>query len=119
MGALNAGPRRILLGKGRCRLVWARGVQRLILLPRLESHNAGLLLGPRTLRPVETRGAIFAGKAGLPRHPMLGIGVREPGDALLAHRARHNLPLPVDAKLSFIEPRAGSGLPTGVVRHGP
>src|SRR5215510_11092027 len=118
MSALNAGPRRILLGKGRRRLVLARGVQRLILLPRLESHDARLLLRPCTLRPVETRGAIFAGTAGRPRQPILGIGVREPGEALLAHRARHNLLLPVDAKLGFIEPCACPSLPTRVVRHG-
>src|SRR5262245_65307482 len=100
MGTLNAGPRRILLGKGRRRLVLARGVQRLILHPRLAAHDAGLLLGQRTLGSVETWGAILAGKACLPRHPILGIGVREPRDALLAHRARYDLPLPVDAKLS-------------------
>src|SRR5919202_1761417 len=118
-GALNAGPRRLLLGPCRRRLVLARGVQRLILLPRLEAHDAGLLLGPGTLRPVETRGAIFAGKACLPRHAILGIGVREPGDALLAHRARHDLLLPVNEKLGFIEPCACPGLPTGIVRHRP
>jgi hypothetical protein len=59
--ALNASPRRILRGKCRRRRVLSRGVQRLILLPRLESHDAGLLLGPCPWRPVETRGAIFAG----------------------------------------------------------
>src|SRR5262249_38053263 len=96
----------------------ARGVQRLILLPRLEAHDAGLLLGPRTLRPVETRGAIFAGKACLPRHPILGIGVREPGDALLAHGTGDHLPVPVDQKMGFIEPCARPGLPTWIVRHG-
>ena len=67
---------------------------------------------------METRGAIFAGKTRLPRHAILGIGVREPGDALLAHRTRHHLPVPVDQKLGFIEPRARPGLPTGVVSHG-
>jgi len=101
MGALNAGPRRILLRELCGRLALARGVQRLIVLLRLESHDAGLFLRPRTLRPVETWCAIFAGKARLPRHAILGIGVREPGDALLAHRARHDLLLPVDQKRRF------------------
>src|SRR5918912_195314 len=87
---------------------------RCILLLHLESHDAGLLLGPGTLRPVATRGAIFAGKTCLPRHPILGIGVREPGDALLAHRARYDLPLPVNEKLGFIEPCACPGLPSRV-----
>src|SRR5262245_47408432 len=118
VAALNAGPRRILLGKCFSRLALACGVQRFILLLRLESHDAGLLLRPCTLCSVETRRAIFPGKACFPRHPILGIGVRKPGDALLPHRARHHLPLPVDEKLGFIEPRACSGLPTRVVRHG-
>src|SRR5262249_61820471 len=118
VGALNTCPRRILLRERVGRLALPGGVQRLILLPRLESHNAGLLLRPRTLCPVETRGAIFAGKACLPRHAILGIGIREPGDALLAHGTGDHLPVPVDQKVGFIEPCARPGLPTWIVRHG-
>src|SRR5215470_13717705 len=119
VGALNASSRRILLCECCCRLALARGVQHLVLLLCLESYNARLLLRPCTVRPMGTRCAIFAGKARLPRHPILGIGVREPGDALLPHRARHDLLVPVDEKLGFVESQARSGLPTGVVRHWP
>src|SRR5262245_54289880 len=93
VAALNASPRCILLGEDCSRLVLSRGVQCLILLLRLESHDAGLLLRPCPLCSVETRRAIFTGKACFPRHPMLRRGVRKPRDALLPHRARHHLPL--------------------------
>src|SRR2546421_5916779 len=86
VGALDTGPWRILLREGVGGLPLAGGVQRLVLLPGLEAHKAGLLLGPRTLRPVGARRAIFASKAHLPHHAVLRIGVREPGDTLLAHR---------------------------------
>src|ERR1044072_3941239 len=95
VGALDPGPWRLLLREGVGGLPLAGGVQRLVLLPGLEAHKAGLLLGPRTLHPVGARHAIFARKAHLPHHAMLGRGVREPGETLLAHRARHHLLLPV------------------------
>jgi hypothetical protein len=75
-----------------------RRLPRLILLALLESHEAWRLLGPGTLRPVETRRAILAGKAYLPSHAIL-VGVWEPGDALLAHRPRHDFTIPIDQKL--------------------
>ena len=78
MSPLDAGPRGILLSEFFGRLPVPRGLQRLLVLARLESQEAGLLLGPCTLGSVETRRAIFASKAHLPRHPILRIGVREP-----------------------------------------
>src|SRR5215470_16092790 len=119
VGALDACPWRILLREGVGGLPLAGGWQRLVLLPGLESPKAGLLLGPRALRPVGTRRAGFTGKAHLPPHAVFGIGVREPGEALLAHRTRHHLLLPVDQKVGFIAPRACPGLPTRVIRAGP
>src|SRR5215813_4162353 len=80
-------------------------LQRFILLTRLEPDDTGLLLGPGALRPVWTRRAVLPSKAGLPPHATLGRGVRVPGDALLAHGARHHLLVPVDQKLCLIEPR--------------
>src|SRR5690348_7715746 len=115
VGALAPGPWRILLREDVGGLPLAGGLQRLVLLPGLEAQKAGLLLGPRTLRPVGARRAIFARKAHLPHHAVLGIGVREPGDTLLAHRARHHLLIPVDQKVGFVEPRARPGLPTRVI----
>src|SRR5262245_52911456 len=119
VGALNAGSRRILLRECGCRLALARGVQRLVLLLCLEAYNARLLLRPCTVRPMETQRAVFTGKARFPRHGMLGRGVREPRDALLPHRTRHDLLGPVDEKPSLVESKTRSGLPTGVVRYWP
>jgi hypothetical protein len=116
--ALNAGPRCIVLRECFGRLALACGVQRLILFLRLEPHDTGLLLGPRTLGALRTGRAILAGKARLPGHAILGIGIGEPGDTLLAHGAGDDLPLPVNEKLRFVEPRARSRLPTGIVSHG-
>ena len=104
MGALNTFSRRILLRECVSRSALPGGVQPLILLPRLEPCNAGRLLRPRILHSVETWVASFAGKARLSCHTILGIGVREPEDALLAHRARDDLTVPVDGKLRFVEP---------------
>src|SRR2546428_13970977 len=70
MGALDACPRGILLIECFGCLPLPCCLQGLILLPRLESQEAWLLLGPRTLRPVGARRAIFAGKAHLPHHAL-------------------------------------------------
>src|SRR5262247_1149236 len=86
VGALNTGPRRILLRESLGCLTLSCGVQRLILFLRLEPHDAGLLLGPRTLGALRTGCAILPGKARLPGHAILGIGIGEPGDTLLPHR---------------------------------
>src|SRR5215813_14176197 len=80
VGALDTGRCRVLQREGVGGLPLAGGLPRLLPLPGLEAHKAGLLLGPRTLRPVWARRAIFARKAHLPHHAVLGIGVREPGD---------------------------------------
>ena len=116
--ALNAGPRRILLANAsvvwRCRAACSASYCSRAWSPTM---RGSFLARVHCARWGHGR-AIFAGKAHLPRHAILGIGVREPGDALLAHRARHDLPLPVDEKLRFVEARARAGLPTGVVGHG-
>ena len=53
-----------------------------------------------------------------PHHPILRIGVWEPGDALFAHGAGHDLAIPIHQKLSFVKAGASAGLPTGVVSDG-
>jgi hypothetical protein len=86
--ALNADLRCIRLSEGCSRLVLACSVQRFILVGlRLESHDTGLLLGPRTLGALRTGRAILPGKAHLPCHAILRIGIGEPGDTLLTHPA--------------------------------
>src|SRR5215468_2295777 len=94
MGALDACPRGIVTMECFGCLPLPRSLQRLILLALLESHEAWLLLGPGTLRPVETWRAILAGEAYLPGHAIF-IGIWEPGDALLAHGAGHDFAIPI------------------------
>src|SRR5262249_25490913 len=55
--------------------------------------------------------------AGLEDLAVLRISVGQPGDALLACRARHNLPLPVDLEAPLVEALAGPGLPARVLGH--
>src|SRR6266480_2647204 len=98
MGTLDADPRGILTMECFGCLPVPRSLQRLILLALLESHEAWLLLGLGTLRPVETWRAILAGKAYLPGHAIF-VGVWEPGDALLAHGAGNDFAIPINQKL--------------------
>ena len=118
MSALDTCSQCILLTKRFGCLPLPGCLQRLVLLTGLKPNNAGLLLGPRTLCPVQTRRTVFPGKARLPCHPCLGIGMRKPGDALLAHRAGHDLALPIDPKLRFVKASPLAGLPTRVVGDG-
>src|SRR5215475_6672018 len=106
MRALDASTRRILLREGVGRLAVAGSLQGLVLLLRLQAHDARLFFRPGTLRALGTGGAISAGKPRLPGHPILRIRMREPRDTLLAPRTRHDLLLPVDLKVRFIEPAA-------------
>src|ERR671910_627853 len=85
VGTLDPCPRRILLAELFRHLPLTGLLQRLVRLTCLEPYDAWLLLGPGALRPAWTRRAVLAGKAHLPCHPILGIGVWEPGDTLLAH----------------------------------
>src|SRR5262249_6827969 len=101
MSACDACSPGILLTKRFGCLPLPGGLQRLVLLTGLEPDNTGLLLGPRTLGSVRTRRTVFPGKARFPCHPGLGIGMWEPGDALLAHRTGHDLALPIDLKLAL------------------
>src|SRR5215211_2884247 len=117
VGTLDPCPRRILLAELFRRLPLTGLLQRLIRLTCLEPYDAWFLLGPSALSPVRTRRAVFAGKAHLPHHATLGIGVWEPGDALLAHRARDDVGLPIYHKLRFVKAGACAGLPTEVISH--
>ena len=117
VGAFNARPWSILLVERFCRLPFSGVLECLIRLTRLESDEARLLLGPRTLCPVWTRRTVLAGKAHLPHHAILGLGVREPGEALLPQRAGDHLLVPVDQKLRFVKSGARPGLPAWVVGH--
>src|SRR5215211_6664263 len=103
VGTLDPCPRRILLAELFRRLPFTGLLQRLIRLTCLEPYDAWLLLGPGALRPMRTRRAVLAGKADLPCHPILGIGVGEPGDTLLATRASDHLAIPIHQKLRFVK----------------
>src|SRR5512135_1511303 len=106
-------PRPELLGL----LLAAGPLQRLVMLTRLQPDEPRLLRRLRTPRPRRTRRAIVARKPRLESHAVLGIRVREPGDALFARRASHHLPLPVHYEAPLVEPLAGAGLPAGVLGH--
>jgi hypothetical protein len=95
VGALDACPRGILTTTCFGCLPLPHSLQRLIRRALLESSEAWLLLGPGTLRPVETRRAILSGTAYLPCHAIL-VGVWAPGEALLAHGAGNDLAIPID-----------------------
>src|SRR4051795_6694062 len=115
MSPLNARPRRVprpeLLGF----LLAASCLQRLVLLTRQQPDDPRLLLRPRALRPRRTRRAILAREPCLEGHPVLGVGVGEPGDALLALRASHHLTVPVHREAPLVEARTGTRLPAGVL----
>src|SRR5512135_1808952 len=106
-------PRPELLGL----LIAAGPLQRLVMLTRLQPDDPRLLRRFRTLRPRRTRRAIRARKPRLENQAVLGIRVRQPGEALFARRASHHLPLPVHHEAPLVEPRAGAGLPAGVLGH--
>jgi hypothetical protein len=117
VGTLDPCLRCILLTERFRRLPYTGFLQRLVRLTRLEPYNAWLLLGPGALRSVRTRCAVLARKAHLPRHPIPGIGVWEPGDTLFATRAGDNLAIPIHQKLRFVKAGAHAGLPTEVIGH--
>src|SRR3954447_25528680 len=98
-------------------LLAAGRLQRLVLLTRQQPDDPRLLLRSRALRPRGTRRAILAGEPRLEDHAVLRVGVREPGDALLARRARHHLTVPVHREAPLAEARAGTRLPARVLGH--
>ena len=117
VGPLDPCPRCLLLVELCRRLPLTGLLPRLIRLTCLEPYNAWLLFGPGALRPMRTRRAVLAGKAHLPCHPILGIGVWEPGNTLLAHWAGHDLVLPIHPKLRFVTAGGCASLPTGLIGH--
>src|SRR3954462_12470949 len=86
---------RLLLAAGR--------LQRLVLLTRQQPDDPRLLLRPRALRPRGTRRAIRPREPRLEDHAVLRGGVRQPGDALLAHRASHHPTVPIHREAPLIE----------------
>lgn len=115
MGTFDPCPRRILLTERVCGLPLTRGLQRLVLLPRLEAEETRFLLGSGTLRSLETGRTVFTRKAHFPCHAALRIRVGKPGNALLAHRAGDDLLLPIDQELRLIKAGASTRLPTRVI----
>src|SRR6185437_9130223 len=115
MSPLDARTRRVprpeLLGP----LLAAGRLQRLVLLTRQQPDDPRLLLRSRALRPGGTRRAILAREPRLEDHTVLRIGVREPGDALLARRARHHLTVPVHRETPLVKALAGTRLPAWVL----
>src|SRR3954451_1553835 len=84
-------PRPELLGP----LLAAGRLKRLVLLARQQRDDPRLLLRPRALRPRRTRRAVLPREPRLERHALLRVGVRQPGEALLARRTSHHLTIPV------------------------
>src|SRR4051812_26874104 len=78
-------------------------LQRLVLLTGQQPDDPRLLLRPRTLRPRGTRRAVLPREPRLEGHAVLRVRVREPGDTLLARRARHHLTVPVHHEAPLVE----------------
>src|SRR5512135_3547164 len=89
----------------------------LVMLACLEPDDPRLLLRLGALRPERTRRAILPREPRLENLAVLRIGVGQPGDALFACRAGHDLPLPVDLEAPLVEARAGASLPARVLGH--
>src|SRR5262245_66214464 len=95
MCPLDPGTRRILPAELLGLLPPPRRLLRLVLLARQQPDDPGLLLRSRALSPERARRAILPREAGLEGHAALRIGVGQPGEALLARRAGHDLLRPV------------------------
>src|SRR6516162_7097001 len=106
-------PRPELLGRLRA----AGPLQRLVMLTGLQPDDPRLLLRLRASRPRRTRRAILAREPRLVDHAVLWICVREPGDALLARRAGHHLPVPVHHEAPLVN--TATGTPRSPARGGP
>src|SRR5215472_14162248 len=103
MRPLDPGSGRVLLAELLGLLPPPGRLPRLVMLARLQPDDPRLLLRLRTPRAKPTRRAILAGEAGLEDLAVLRIGVGQPGDARLACRASHDLPLPVDREAPLVE----------------
>src|SRR5512135_221275 len=115
MCPLDARPGRVPRPEFLGRLRAAGPLQRLVMLTRLQPDDPRLLLRLRASRPRWTRRAILAREPRLEDHAVLWIRVGEPGDALLARRASHYLPVPIHHEAPLVKTRAGAGLPAGVL----
>src|SRR3954447_9830778 len=98
-------------------LLAARRLQRLVLLARQQRDDPRLLLRLRAPRPRRTRRAVLPREPRLEDHPVLWVRVGEPGDALLALRASHQLTVPVHREAPLVEALPGTRLPAGVLGH--
>src|SRR5512135_3024648 len=76
-------------------LLAAGRLQRLVLLTGQQPDDPRLLLRLRAPRPRRTRRAVLPREPRLDDHAVLRVGVRQPGEALLARRASHHLTVPV------------------------
>src|SRR5262245_38383131 len=117
MRPLDPRPSRILLVELLGLLPPPGRLQRLVLLTGLQPDDPRLPLRLRALRPERTRRAILPREPSLEGHSTLRIRVGQPGDALLARRAGHDLPLPVHLKAPLVEALAGARLPARVLGH--
>src|SRR3954449_10595957 len=86
-------------------------LKRLMLLTGQQRDDPRLFLRLRALRPRRTRRAVLPREPRLEDHAVLRVRVREPGDALIAHRASHHLTVPVHSEVTLVEARAGTRLP--------
>src|SRR5512135_2967593 len=117
MRPLNPRPRRVPRPELFGRLLATGSLECLVMLTRLQSDDPRLPLRLRAPRPRRTRRAIRAREPRLENHTVLGIRVRQPGDALFARRASHHLPLPIYHEAPLVEAFAGAGLPTGILGY--
>src|SRR5262249_40061220 len=78
-------------------------LQRLVLLTRQQPDDPRLLLRFGALGSEPARRAILPREPGLEGHSARRIRVRQPGNAFLAGRARHNLLLPVHLEAPLVE----------------
>src|SRR5512132_2476031 len=115
VGSLDAGPSGIVQAERRGALPFAGGLQCLLIVLCLQPDDARLALGFGAARPERTWCAVPAGESGLEHHAVLRISVWQPRDALLAGRAGHHLPVPLDDELRLVDAVLRAGLPTGVV----
>src|SRR6516164_7517057 len=115
MRPFNTRPSRVPPAESLRLLLAAGRLQGLVLLTRQQPDDPRLLLGPRALSPKRTRRAIRPRESRLEGHAALAVRVRQPGDALLARRAGHHLPLPVHHEAPLVEARAGAGPPAGIL----
>src|SRR5215813_4348298 len=88
MRPLDARSRRVAQLKFLCRLLPPSLLQRLVMLTRLQPNDPRLLLRLRTLSAERTGSAILPGETRLEDHPVLRIGVRQPGAAVKSRLER-------------------------------